>query len=92
MSQSEQLEELRSRINKTDDELVRIFSERLKIAEEVANIKKAENLPIVDTARERDVINRLTKEKDDVMAGNIKILYTTIFDLSRSHQAKLLHA
>jgi len=97
MSQSKQvqsglLEELRTRIDKTDDELVRIFSERLKIAEEVANIKKTENLPIVDTARERDVISRLTKEKDDVMAGNIKILYTTIFDLSRSHQAKLLHA
>jgi len=92
MSQSPSLEELRKRIDENDDELVRVFAERLKIAEDVVNIKKAENLPIIDTAREREIVSRLTTEKTDALAGYIKILYTTIFDLSRSHQAKLLHA
>jgi chorismate mutase/prephenate dehydratase len=46
----------------------------------------------LNTAREREIISRLTKDQDDTMAGYIKMLYTMLFDLSRSRQAKLLHA
>ena len=86
------LEEVRSRIDKIDDELVRLFTERLLLVEEVANKKKAENLPILNTAREREIISRLTKGQTDTVAGYIKVLFTVIFDLSRSHQAKLINA
>jgi chorismate mutase/prephenate dehydratase len=64
----------------------------MSLAEDIVRIKKENNLPILNTARERDIVNRLTKDQKDAMAGYIKILFTTLFDLSRSHQAKLLHA
>ena len=85
-------DELRTLIDKNDDELVRLFVARLMLVEEIANKKKAENLPILDTAREREIISRLTKDKTDIISGYIKILFTTIFDLSRSHQGNLLNA
>jgi len=84
------LEDVRKRIDTYDDEIVEIFTDRIALADEIVKAKKSENRPIQDSEREREIINRLTKEKPDTLAGYIKILYTTIFDLSRSHQAKLL--
>lgn len=84
------LSEIRSRIDKYDDEIVRLFSGRLKLAGEIADIKKNENRPAADIKREEEIISRLTKGKTEEMAEYIKILYAAIFDISRSHQAKLM--
>jgi chorismate mutase len=85
------LDDLRERIDSIDDELVRLIAERFSIAEEMALVKKESGLPILNTAREREIISRLTQGQTDTMAGYIKILYTTLFDLSRSHQTNVLH-
>ncbi len=75
-------EEAKSRINEIDGELARLFMERSKLAEGSA----------LDTAGERETINHLTKDKPDAMAGYLKILFTTIFDLTRSQQARFINA
>ncbi len=81
------LEDLRQRIDEIDDELVRLFVERIGIAEQVAEEKRAAGLPIRNDAREREILSRLTAGKDDYMVSYIRTLYSSIFDLSRSHQA-----
>jgi len=90
------ISEIRTRIDKIDDELVRLFAERLALAEGIAKKKKEENLPVFDAEREREVLDRLVKnlQKDgrDDMAVHVKTLYATIFGLSRFRQAKLLGA
>ena len=83
------IDEIRNRIDKIDDELAGLFAQRLSLVEEIAKKKKEENLPILNTAREREIITRLTEGKSDAMAGYTKTLYTAIFDLSRSHQARV---
>ena len=40
------LNEIRSEIDKIDDELVRLFCQRMHVAAQVADYKKANNLPI----------------------------------------------
>ena len=85
------LSDVRVKIDALDDQLVDLFKQRLDLAMEVAKVKERENLPILNTARERGIINRLTKDEPDDMAGYIKILYTTLFDLSRAHQADYLY-
>jgi len=84
--------DIRTQIDKIDDELVRLFAERLSLVEGIAAKKKEANLPVLDTAREREIISRVTEGKSDAIAGYTKTLFTAIFDLSRSHQAKLLCA
>ncbi len=86
-----ELNDVRVKIDAIDDQLVDLFKQRLDLAMEVAKVKERENLPILNTARERGIINRLTQEEADDMAGYIKILYTSLFDLSRAHQASYLY-
>ena len=84
------LDESRARIDSIDDELARLFVERLKITGEIAGIKKENNLPVFNPARESEIINRITKEIDGDTAGYLEILFNTIFDLSKSQQEKLI--
>jgi len=84
------LKDLRVQIDGIDDQLVELFKKRLDIATEVARAKEAQGLPILNSAREREIVNRLTQELDDERAGYVKILYTTLFDLSRAHQAECM--
>jgi monofunctional chorismate mutase len=81
---------IRSRIDKIDDELVRLFAERLLLAEEVANIKREKNIPVLDSNRESEIIGRLTNGKSDALAEHIKKLFSVIFEISRTHQAEIL--
>ncbi|MBE5801333.1 MAG: bifunctional chorismate mutase/prephenate dehydratase [Clostridiales bacterium] len=84
------MEELRQQINDIDSRLVKDFDERMKVALEIAKYKKENNLPVLDPAREREVINRQTACVDESMAMYVKLLYNTIFDISRSYQQRYL--
>ena len=83
---------IRGRIDKIDDELVRLFAERLLLAEEVANIKREKMIPVLDSNRENEIIGRLTNGKSDAQAVQIKKLFSVIFEISRTHQAEILDA
>ncbi len=80
------LENLRNEINKMDDEIRDLLIKRLSLVEEVAKVKMVEGRPVLDAGREREVVSRLTKDLDEAMAGYVKVLFTTIFDISRTHQ------
>ena len=84
------IEELRQQINEIDSQLVKSFDERMKVALEIAKYKKENNKPVLDPAREREVINRQIGCVDESMAMYVKLLYNTIFDISRSYQQRYL--
>lgn len=52
------LDELRERIRQIDDELLAKAAERIELARHVGEIKRRENLPTVDYAQERIVLDR----------------------------------
>ena len=85
------LEDIRPQIDEIDDQLAQLIEKRFSLVEEVANIKKRQNLPVTDSGRERDIVNRLTKGTSDEMRGYLKIFFHTLFDLSRSHQLRTIH-
>jgi len=82
------IQELRGRINAIDEQLVKCFDERMKVALEIAEYKKENGLPVFDPARERDVLNKQTAAVSEEMATYVKLLYNTIFDISRSYQQR----
>ncbi len=59
MSYNEKLTELRNKIDKIDEEILRLLNERAKIAKEVGHIKKQHNLPIYVPSREKLIFDRL---------------------------------
>lgn len=84
-----EINDIRGRIDQIDDELARLFARRMACAKEVAEAKRAAGRPIRDHARERAIVNRLTKAVGDEYAPYVKSLYAHIFDMSRSYQSSL---
>ncbi|MEG0116060.1 MAG: chorismate mutase [Hydrogenoanaerobacterium sp.] len=84
------LSEIRTEIDKIDDETAKLFERRLELVAEIANIKAAQGVPILNVTREDEIINRLTINKDEDLSAYIKMLYKSIFNISREYQRKLM--
>ncbi len=82
-----ELNDIRRKIDTIDDELVRLFAQRMDMSGAVAQAKRQTDRPIRDHARERQILNRVTAQAGDAYAPYVRALYSHIFDLSRSYQS-----
>ena len=82
------LKELRSEIDKIDDELVRLFCKRMDISAEIADFKKANDLPIFVPSREREKLLDVAAKAGPEMDNYTRVLYSMLFELCRSYQSK----
>ena len=85
-----ELSSVRERIDAIDNELTRLFTERMQTVAEVARVKKATGKAVRDPARERAVVNRVTAQAGDAFAPYVKSLYGLIFELSRNYETMLM--
>ena len=58
----------------------------MEIAAQVADYKKENGLPIFVPGREREILDRVAGQAGEDMADYAKILYNTLFELSRAYQ------
>ena len=85
------LEELRLEIDRIDQEMVRLFEERMQVVSEVIEYKKAAGLPILDASREEAVVAKNTARLTDPgLAVYYERLIRQMMALSREYQASLL--
>ena len=84
-----ELKDLRNEIDKIDDELVKLFSQRMEISAQIAGYKKEKSLPIFVPAREREKLADVAEKAGADMANYTRVLYSMLFELSRSYQSKL---
>ena len=82
------LTQLRSQIDEIDDEIVKLFCRRMDVAAQVADYKKANHLPIFMPGREREKLQDVAEKAGPEMAAYTRTLYSMLFELSRSYQAK----
>lgn len=80
------LSEIRKEIDTIDDELVRLFCARMELSAQVADYKKANNLPIFVPAREQAILDCVAQKAGSELSDYAQTLYRTIFELSRSYQ------
>ncbi|WP_338489313.1 chorismate mutase [Ruoffia tabacinasalis] len=81
------LEKQRATIDRIDRELVKLFEERTKTVEEVAEIKLENKMEILDSGREAVVIEKVQSYlEDDSLKGELADLYENIMRISRGHQ------
>ena len=83
-----EINELRSQIDSIDDELVKLFCRRMQVAEQIAEYKRQNNLPILVPAREREKLQDISSKAGNDMANYTRVLYSMIFELSRGYQSK----
>ena len=82
------IQQLRGQIDEIDDELVRLFIRRMDVASQIADYKKEHDLPIFVPARERETLAEVAKKAGPEMANYARVLYSMLFELSRSYQSK----
>ena len=82
------IQDMRKEIDAIDDQLVQLFTQRMDVAARIANYKKAESLPIFVPAREREKLADVAQKAGPEMANYTRVLYSMLFELSRSYQSK----
>ena len=84
-----ELSEIREKINAVDEALLPLFLERMRLAGEVASVKKAQGLPVTNAKREREILSRVSREAGD-LDDYARLFYSNLFELSRSRQTRLM--
>ena len=84
------INDYRARIDQIDTELMSLLEERMRVAEGIAQYKKENSIPITDAMREREVIEEITDESSPDLAYYNRILFTTLMEMSKDHQAKVI--
>lgn len=85
------MENYREQIDQIDKELLRLFKERMDVSCQIAHYKKEHNLPIRDAAREREKLACIGDKAGEEMRLYAHSLYTTLFELSRAYQGRILN-
>ena len=85
----DKLEELRLQINDIDKSLAELFEKRMKLAKEIGEYKKENNLPILDKKREEEVILRnLSYIKTNELKEYYEKFIKEVMSLSKGYQKK----
>ena len=82
------LNELRLEIDRIDDELVRLFGQRMEVSARIADYKKENGLPIFVPSREAQKLLDVSAKAGPEMAQYTRVLYDLLFELSRGYQSK----
>ena len=84
------LKDYREQLDKLDDEMVRLFTQRMELCAKIADYKKKNGLPVLDVRREREKLMDISEKTKPELRDYATSLYSLIFELSRSSQNRLL--
>lgn len=84
------LNDFRNRINEIDNQMIELFVERMQTAAKIADVKAAQNMPILDSSREKAVLQYVKEKAGKEFAGYAETLYQTMFNVSKSYQSELM--
>ena len=81
-----ELEQLRGDIDAIDRQIVDLMKRRMETVAQVAEYKKANNMPVLDTSRERALLSKVGQEAGEELAYYVQSMYRTIMAASRSYE------
>lgn len=80
------------KIDEIDEQIVKLFSERMAAAGELADYKKENVMPVQNVRREREKLREVTERSPQDIQEYTPLLYSLLFELSRSYQNKKIGA
>ena len=80
-----ELKDLRNEIDAIDDQLVQLFTKRMDVSARIAGVKKEKSMPIFVPAREREKLADVAEKAGPEMSNYTRVLYSMLFELSRSY-------
>ena len=85
-----ELSEIRERINEIDDEMLKLFLQRMGLSESVAAYKQEHGLPILNMERERQILADMMAKGGAENEIYVYRFFSTLMDLSKARQGELL--
>ena len=82
------IEELRMKIDETDDAIVKLFIERMGYTNAIGEEKRKQNLPVKNELREKQLLERLSSSVEPEYSEAVYALYEKIMEISRNYQEK----
>lgn len=86
----EDLQSLRAQIDQIDRQIAQLFCQRMAVTRQVGEYKAAHCLPVLDVAREKQVLAAKAALVGDELRADITTLFETIMALSRRQQQALV--
>jgi chorismate mutase len=88
------LEKLREQINQIDDELIQLLGQRMKIADQIGEYKKANNITILQTNRWNSILEKAFAKGDKLNLSKefITKYYDAVHMESINHQNKIMNS
>lgn len=84
------IQELRGNIDAIDDQIAKLFVERMSVAKEIGKLKAESNKVVADGVREREIINRVTKDMPEEIKLYGKQMFDELFSLSKAYQTRFV--
>ena len=85
-----ELRDIRVDIDEIDDEIIRLYRQRLKLSEEVYLVKKEQNIPVLDASREKEKLDAIeSRAESEEEAMRFRNLFSFIMKESREVQQSL---
>ena len=82
----DELQQLREEIDQIDRQMVELFRQRMAVTGQVGQYKLAHGLPVLDAARERQVLQDKARLVDGDLRPGVTTLFQTIMSISRRQQ------
>jgi monofunctional chorismate mutase len=84
------LQDFRRQIDKIDDDILRLFKERMDVSRQIAFYKKAHNIPTVDAAREQEKLSSIEEKAGEELNSYARTLFAKVLELSCDYQGKVI--
>lgn len=80
------IEELRNKIDSIDDQIVKLYNERMQVSKQIGLEKAKSQQVVLDKNREKKILNRVTSSVDPEIMAYTKQVYEAIFATSKAYQ------
>ena len=80
------IQELRTQIDRVDDELIRLYGERMELTRQIGRYKRERGIPVLDTERERNLLNRVGEKAGEENENGVRALFGFLMSQSRTSQ------
>ena len=84
------IKELRDQIDRIDEELIKLYAERMAVSSKIADYKRENGLPVLDHKRERELLAKISALSGPELERYARTLYESILATSRAYQDKKL--
>ena len=85
------INELRQQIDSIDRQIVDLYCKRMDVARAVGKYKQENNLPVLDSERERNLLNKVAELAGKENEQGIRALYQVLLEQSRRLQEQVIH-